>query len=86
MDDDVKLIEIIFANRRDMFDRQEVFSDVKDVVEKRAILDYYTMRKKIPTGKQNATVVYMKEYGRDYLFKVYGKTRKVIERALLNLN
>jgi hypothetical protein len=84
MNENVKIIDVTFTNDHSLFERSPAFSDVKDVAEKRLLLDDFTMRKKIPIGKKGVTVLYKKEYSR-YLLEVYGETRKTIEDALLQL-
>jgi hypothetical protein len=97
MNPDFRPFRIAFSNDPDCsFSKLEAcFSDIKDVIEKRVLLDAFRIRKKVSVGKKDAMVVYGKgkpiqdnyiankqEY---YYLDVYAKTRKDIEAALLQL-
>jgi hypothetical protein len=84
MNDKIEIIDITFTDTTSLIEKVKPLSDVKDVAEKRELLDNFTMRKKIPIGKKGVVVLYKKEYSR-YLLEVYGETRKTIEDALLQL-
>jgi len=93
MNQNTGIVEVKFSNARDLgellFDKYKAFADVKDVAEKCELLDFFTMVKKVPVGKQTATVAYYKlgycEPPMGYFLRVYGKTSKTIEGALLQL-
>jgi hypothetical protein len=85
MSENVKIIEVTFTNRRTLCDEINAFSDVKDVAEKRLLLDDFRMRKKIPGGKKGVVVIYEKEYG-EYNLEVYGESKSVLEKALSQLS
>ena len=93
MDERIKLIEVKFTNQRDvveiLFDSFSTFADVKDVLENRDLLRHFVMKRKISVGKENATVIYYKlgyeTELKGYFLRVYGKSKRVIEKAILKI-